>query len=68
MKAIMFVCVSVAVAIACLGDALVQVRREQLPVGARLDAISFKSPQHGFVRACCGKDNKIFETSDGRRS
>jgi hypothetical protein len=41
MKAIMFVCVSVAVAIACLGDALVQVRREQLPVGTRLDAIYF---------------------------
>jgi photosystem II stability/assembly factor-like uncharacterized protein len=64
----MLVCIPVAVAIACFGHAPVQVRTERLPVGARLDAIYFESPEHGFVRACCGKDNKILETSDGGRS
>jgi hypothetical protein len=51
MKAIMFVSIPVEVAFAFLVHTCAQDRTEQLPAGARLDAIYFDGLHHRFVRA-----------------
>jgi photosystem II stability/assembly factor-like uncharacterized protein len=68
MKAALMVCVPLCVLLGPLGYLHVQPTEGDLPTGARLDAIYFENENHGFVRACCAKQNRVFETFNGGRS
>jgi photosystem II stability/assembly factor-like uncharacterized protein len=67
-NAVLLLCLSFCLLVAFLGCLNARTEKVELPGSARMDAIHFENENHGFVRACCGKDNKIFETFDGGRS
>lgn len=66
-KTVLVVCVLICVLAGVIGNLHSRNEEGRLPRGARLDAIYFENENHGFVRACCGQDNKIFETLNGGR-
>jgi photosystem II stability/assembly factor-like uncharacterized protein len=68
LKTALLGCVTFCVLLGSLLYPQVQNTEGDLPTGARLDAIHFENESHGFVRACCAKHNKIFETLNGGRS